>query len=593
MNEVRRNDYLLPIDDTGVPPLDRLAALTVGEWMKWLRFRSEEVDVFTGERLDGSADPYQVVRNSIIRADDKAISGRFIEAAFQLVGELTYALTVADGGQNTGVAERRTHLLAGLLELLSSLPDRILSLEKNLTQWIESVHFLLMRTLHHPLSETASPSLLQAALGFLENVSYPIPRSDLEKLLKNPATSVKALFRLLKDGDREGAKYFKLFVSTCIENNNKVLLDMVIDSMPSRLGDDQVRRLIFSASRLNGMGLWEQLNKLSSVKEIMSYSPTLEVYRSTKVMYYTDNRYLEGTHTNGTRPNEPSPYTNDLLEAILTKAKEEVPGGDLIPRPSSAVETWDQQAEDVLEGVVALDPIFLSHKRSRLLSLVPYGYVDELSVVYIDRNPEQSTKRAITLRSWRNKDLSAVIPSEYSSDDNIGCVGGTSATDELIHFSQQMGRALKPHSEIYLDSLLTFLFENLDTRILIVDQGFFPRLEQEFSQRTRPLNVPRGARLINLPLRYRRPVLAGVPFPKEDIYWGQILRDAVDKILYEKFKIHEGSELADKMKYVGIKPMTPEVFQKITPWIDVDPICYPTYVQNEAEQEILRRRRQN
>src|ERR1043165_5485720 len=568
------HEYPLPISDAGIPRLDRITTLTVPEWMNWLRARSEEVDVYTGQTLIGASDPFEIVRNTIIRIDDDNISSRFVDAALQLVAELSYQLTVSADPSHAGV-ERTSHLLADILELLSSLPERVVRFEKRFDRWSEQVYSLLTRILDSPKSETATPVLLQGAYAFLRAFSYPIPREDLLSLLRHPSTAADALLELLQTQDRH-AEYFESFVDTCLTSNNHVLLDMVIESIASEFDENLARRLLLSFSGTNAEQ-WKRVNSLPAVIRILSYSETIKIYRSTKVLFYTDNRFLDGDRSNGSFPNEPTPYANDLLEAILTRAKEEI-SGELICRPSPAWETWDQQAEDVVDGVVALDPIFLSHKRSRLLSLVPYGYVDELCVVYIDRNPERSNRLRTTLQACENSDVTTIIASEYSAEDNIGCLGGTSATDELIHSTQQMGRALKPHSEVHLRTLLEFLLEKINQRILILDVGFFPILQGQFRAEKPGSVTLRDAALQKVALKYRRPVLAGVPFPKEDLYWGRKLRGAVDEVFYAKHHIDKQSDLSSKMLNVGIKPLTQDVLATLEPWINIDRMFYPASV---------------
>src|ERR1043165_2137130 len=105
------HEYPLPISDAGIPRLDRITTLTVPEWMNWLRARSEEVDVYTGQTLIGASDPFEIVRNTIIRIDDDNFSSRCVDAALQLVPELSYQLTVSADPSHAGV-ERTSHLLA-------------------------------------------------------------------------------------------------------------------------------------------------------------------------------------------------------------------------------------------------------------------------------------------------------------------------------------------------------------------------------------------------------------------------------------------------------------------------------------------------
>ena len=136
--------------------------------MNWLRTRSEEFDVFTGQALIGSASPFEIVRNSIVRIDDNSISSRFVEASVQLIAELIYQLTDLEKSELLHV-ERTIHLLADTLELLASLPERILRLEKTFDFSLEKVHALLNRTVDHPLSDTASSVLLQAAFQISES----------------------------------------------------------------------------------------------------------------------------------------------------------------------------------------------------------------------------------------------------------------------------------------------------------------------------------------------------------------------------------------------------------------------------------------
>src|SRR5581483_2644238 len=442
----------LSTGNNGLPEATVLAGFTVQDWMQWLQARSEQVDIFTGQVLDGEADPFRIVRDSVTRLDTGETTSRFIEGALQLVRDLIWELE-SRGEKGESLEDGRSaYILAGLLELLSSVPGRIVRQYSDLGASLSEVYDHLTRPLIDSPPRDKYPELHQAALRFLSAFSFPLTESDLLQLMAYSSTASEAL-RILTAAartDLDRVRIFSMFVMRCRRNNNLRLVDLEIEERRNTTDadDTKLRQFVISVANELEPAIRREMLALPFIRQLFSRSKTLERFLKDGAGFYQYNWFVEKGEPEIDRPKGEylpcSRWAFSLLKALNRKVSNALHEKiEFRPLPDPSV--WDEQAEDAAYCIVALDPIYLTPRRAKSMAVVPYGYVESLALVYIW---SQRSHLASRVEAW--KDLSIAINSGFE----VGYLAGTSAALELRERLIEEKREIKRHAFTNLDDLL-------------------------------------------------------------------------------------------------------------------------------------------
>lgn len=565
--------------EDGLPPEELLSTLSVQDWMLWLKSRGTPFDAFTGQHLRGDPDPYSIFRDSIIRLGPGPIAAHFVEGALQLVRDILTGLKGKQNAVDPNSSEDDLSLLSSLLDLLCSLSQEIVCQSLTLRSRADDLYYSFIRTLVQSMPGAAYSRAVRSTMLFISKFSFRLTRDDLIRLLNNLSTAGDALLILMESGPANRSETFAAFIKTCWDNGKPVLVSTQIKAFRRSLGDVGTIQLISSATSLLDSEIGDKVLSSPVARELFAQSLTLNKFKEHRAVYFKYKGYvpqnaIEREFTPLPFPRYPS-YAKALAAKLHQKAKDawEVHGVHIEYVPYEW-QSGGEEAEDATEGVVALDPITLSRKRSKSIRVVPYGYIRNVALLYVKPAREVGLESIVT--SWN--ELSSAVKSGY----DIGYLLDTASAEELRQNIFQERLFLKLHGWAHLEILIEWIRHHWQDSILVVDDRFSQTLQTMYEKFVIG-GMMHGYQLATHPIPYAKPLLAGVPFPVDDRVWGEITREAVDEVFYDQYRIHQESELARDLRSCGITPLTPSSFRTFEPLVDVEDAFYPLTVRGPRE----------
>lgn len=300
--------------------------------------------------------------------------------------------------------------------------------------------------------------------------------------------------------------------------------------------------------------------KRGAVTRLSSASPTLESIRAHKRLLIYSRVYV--------------PDSKDWGQALMGEIQAAIEGSlgiSVTPRDDREEErAWHEIAESVVRGVLPQDPIFLNARendvfhqgRSRKITVVPYGLVATLAAIGTAK-----VRRAIggSATKWIS-----VADAVRAGTVELASISGTCACDEANDVSRALGGSgiTEMANEHLLARWLTEQAEGAGrSRVALVDSGIVDVVQAA----AEPIG---GSTIVTVSkqLQYRRPLLAGFPVPLGDIAFGEIVRLAVERVLYRgTFSLlSRRPKPAKGLENVGIVPLTPERWARLSSTVAVE-----------------------
>lgn len=156
---------------------------------------------------------------------------------------------------------------------------------------------------------------------------------------------------------------------------------------------------------------------------------------------------------------------------------------------------------------------------------------------------------------------------------------------ELLIF---LAGGFKELLEMY--ELIVWLRQEWENRVLVLDTGYFEKAQAMFEKlalKNDDFARKKGYELKKVTKSYRKPMLVGVPFNKSDSVFGELIRDAVDEVLYTKYTLDVAtSPVAEALAHVGITVLD----RNTEVWEPVDIQFYPRSVLEPQRLAQMRKR---
>jgi hypothetical protein len=576
----KTNPTTLIINDNGLVSDQQLASLSIKEWMNWLVARSQQYDPWTGQFLEGIADKYELIRDSIRRFDECDTTRRFSEAIMQLIRDL-----LITNEQQIISSNRVPYQLFDLLNTVCQLPKTIIRQSSSVDERCDEIYEKILDNKRGVLS--SYPGLPAIAVRFLTKFDFQFSKPDLEILLSDVSTARAILPLCLKSAHsfREKRKIFATFSLTCflaskpIQVNSELIKFWKSDDINEV---DLEKRMFIERLKedLNELNLTEisgdNIMELPAVQELYESSPMLNGIKSNPIIKYDYEWYAEN---NMGKLNDQRESNPEWVASILTELNNSVSnklGIDIRYQRSHEETSWDEKTEEIENGVIALDPYFLTPRRSRSVSVVPFGFVPSFYLIYVSNSE-------LDLNLIGVSSIEKLLKQQVE----IGYIVETSAYREFKEIREKEGFSLEPDGRTSPESLAKWLISDSKKRVAIIDWGFRKKIEAVFNSEKEDYSDLRNANMKHIRFNYRNPPFAGIAYPKFDRVWGEILRDVIDKVLYQTYQIHNtNSGIYKLMEGIGVISLTSANLDKVSPWVPVEQGFFPTSVTKEFNKDL-------
>lgn len=562
----------LVVEPGGFIAPDAIAALTLAEWIAWLRARTREYDAYTGQRLTGTSDRLGLVRDSLIRSEQDS-QERCLDACWALFREF---LSLATSAETREELQRIAASLADILDFVASVPPDLVRRGSSLqSSTPRLVAFALGRSNTGAIIDAAHAMLQPraSALRLLNCLSAPLSWNDLFPLVATPPLSSAAATALLVRFPSQGPEILAKSFETFHRAGQKHLFPYLLADITREgivVEDELPKVLVSAATHLEG----PLRASLLTDHELSHFlAPSLVIRHITE----TQRSLRFSLRDYAPKWNR---YALAIWEGI--KAVLEDMGLHVLAKEDIVKRPWDDLIKNARRGrSVPLDPIFLTPSRSDSVVVIPYGVLKKFRAVWIGEG-----RFGMKIRTC------STLAELMQINMKIASMGLTSADEEIGEVEEQNNYELSLIKELSVGEIVSCLIGAWQTRedmLAVLDYGIALDVENEVNERLR--NNIEAARhgapaVYHQDMNYRSPILVGIPAPKEDHAWQRILVGVVERVLYQHFELARAdSDAAQALKSVGIEPFGGSAKDLRNAWVPVPNHVVPRVPVPEPEEE--------
>lgn len=581
-NEAESGPAFLALSTNGLPSKEALETLSIELWMEWLDQRSLQVDLFTRQVLSGEANPYLLVHDSVVRANN-VVQLRFVEAALQLIHDNLLRLPIDDSNDEVEQVHA-FRVLVGIVELLMLLPREIVESCGALHARIDDLYEIGIRSPRYIFRRPEYERLMQASVRFLSFFSNKLTNEDLLRFLDDPRVARQAIELLPLEPTAKQVDIFCRFARSYLKINKPIVIDLEVKHIRDQIGVSDARWFVGACLKQLSEQERDLLESMSTIHELV-YSPMLNCLKENPKLFYTnrDSYHIYSPIQDSEQSQQitsPPTWIWNVFQQLVNLTKREL-NKNVTFHARPAMLTPERQARtSVRYPIVPLEPQFLIPERANDIMVVPYGFVPDLAVVY-DKGISKLHKD--TIKSW------TTIDDILKHDCTVVTVEGTAATEELDDIFHRLGIDMSMKAYLDAKAIAQDLFYHqhaIDRRFALVDIWYYDSLCHYFDEfQPDSINSPashkRHLQYHRIP--YRNPVLVGIPFNKNDRYWGRLIKAALMSVLYT-----DESNVRATLEQNGIIILKLEEIHKwcekakkpFIPWVQVDEEFYPFKVNS-------------